>query len=347
MKSLQRSLHALSYDPVQARLFARTAWHEIDALADWVVTTDPYGECVAIARALRTVADASSGSPDARAAGESSQPASVRAFIAHQLWCAWRQAAWTSGLATPLPLRVEGDAFVRETVGHPTIIVAPMTLSTADAMTVVQHFSASRPCVVFGEDVGETGSADEQFEVVSGQSSAGLRRIIHTLRRGGLFLTYPDFVYDGRSTETMPLFGRLRPVSSGFLTLAMRPGTMLLPLVCLRQGDAVTLRFQEPLCVEDDPASAGLGERSGESRGAARGRAVVAGAIGMLLESAIAVAPAQWQLLPTLTFDSPQMSTSTRAPAMLQASRSDYASAAATASVPAPATEPASATASV
>jgi hypothetical protein len=70
---------------------------------------------------------------------------------------------------------------------------------------------------------------------------------------------------------------------------------MLLPLICLRAGDELVVHCEEPLLVEAAP----------ERRHAAR--AAVAGAVGELLEGLIAIAPEQWRLLPSLTFEAPQM----------------------------------------
>lgn len=286
MKSFQSALHALSFDPTLARLFATTPWPQVSRLGDWVAATDPYGEGQAIVRAL-DVASASGGD--------------AHRHVEHQLWCAWRQAAWTNGLAEPLQIRAEGLEWLAETEGKPTLLVTPMTLAPGDAMNAIAQLNtARRPCVVFGEDIG-TGDdvAGDRLEVVSGMSGATVRRILEVLAQGGVLCTYPDFVYEGRTAESIPLFDADRPVSSGFLSLAARHGTMLLPLACFREDEGVLVHVEEPVEVQADPTLDAAG------RGAAR--ALVANAVGDLLEGLIRLAPEQWLLLPTLTFESPEM----------------------------------------
>lgn len=286
MKSLQSVLHALSFDAALARLFSSTPWESVEHLAEWVSANDPYGEEWAISRALGLTG---SDSPD------------PLPHIAHQLWCAHRQAAWTSDLAEPLPIRTDGLAHLAETEGHPTLLVTPMTLAPADALSAIARLNASeRPCIVFGEDVDAGELADAgRLEIVSGMSGATVRRILEVLNEGGILCTYPDFVYDGRAAETLSLFGTRRPVSSGFISLAARHGTMLLPVLCMHEGDGVAVRIDEPTLIEDH------GRADATARSTARAR--VAGVIGELLEALIRRAPEQWLLLPTLTFESPEM----------------------------------------
>jgi lauroyl/myristoyl acyltransferase len=286
VKSLQSALHALSFDSLLARLFAITPWEEVAGLAGWIAASDPYGERQHVIRALELV---SPGSDDARA------------YVEHQVWCAWRQAAWTSGLAEPLQIRVEGKEWISETADMPTLLVTPMTLAPADAMHAIAELNTTgRACVVFGEDldVGATATR-ERLEIVTGMSSATVRRILEVLNGGGVLCTYPDFVYEGRTADWMPMFGTHRPVSSGFLSLAARDGTMLLPLICLRDGDAMAVHIEEPLRIRDEMTAATTNRDTA--------RAIVAGAVGELLEGLIRRAPEQWLLLPTLTFESPEM----------------------------------------
>lgn len=116
---------------------------------------------------------------------------------------------------------------------------------------------------------------------------------------GGILCTYPDFVYETRAAETIRLFGWDRPVSSGFISLASRNGTMLRPLVCRHKDDAVLVHIDEPVRVENQGLS-GPPDRT-------RARTAIGQAVGELLEGLIRRAPEQWLLLPTLTFESPEM----------------------------------------
>jgi hypothetical protein len=290
MKTSQSALHALAFDPLLARLFANTKWHEVSALADWIASADPYREAAHVRRALNLISAGTGG----------------RAFFEHQLWCAWRQAAWTSGLAAPLPMRIEGETWLRETEGFPTLLVTPMTLATDDAMNAIARLNTTgRGCIVFGEDIDVSDALTrERIEIVGGASVTGLsremvRRILQVLDDGGVLCTYADFVYEGRTADAIPLFGIERPVSAGFLSLAARNGTMLLPLICLREGDAIVVQLDEPVRIQDD--------RSAGTPNPVAARALVANAVGNLLESLIRRAPEQWLLLPTLTFESPEM----------------------------------------
>lgn len=282
MKTFQSTLLALSFEPTLSYLFAMTSATDVARLADWLATADPYNERERVSQALTLV---------------SPEGGDLRAHVEHQLWCAWRQAAWTSGLADPLSIRIEGADWLQETEGLPTLLVTPMTLAPGDAMDAIARLNTTgRPCVVFGEDfdVGR-GGVSNGVEVVSGMSGATIRRIVEVLGAGGVLCTYPDFVYEGRDAESIPLFGTKRPVSSGFLSLAARHGTMLLPLVCLREPAGIVVHLEEPLCIEGGDVA----------REDARGR--VAQAVAELLETLIRQAGEQWLLLPTLTFESPQM----------------------------------------
>lgn len=292
MKSLERVLHTLTFDPLLTRLLSRSAAGDLAELADWLTTADPYRERDAIERALSLV---------------SPLPPDPRTCIEHQLWCTWREAAWTNAVARPLPLRVEGTEWLRETLGHPTMVVAPMTLARTDALQAIERLTPSdRPGIIFGEDV-QLHQANEQLpEVVTGHSPATPRRIADILARNGILYTYPDFVYQGRAVEPIDLFGLPRPIASGFVSLAARPNTMLLPAVCLRTDGGLLVRLEEPVLVLDEDGSGG--------RRNPTGRRAVGRVVAQLLESLIRTAPHQWRLLPTLTFDAPEMAAAGASP---------------------------------
>lgn len=284
MRGFQDALLELSFDPTLARIFANTTQPELERLAEWIATADPYGERAALARAL----EIASASPDL-----------VREHAAHRLWCARREATWTAGLAEPPEMRVTGMEWIDETAGHPTMVIAPMTLATTDAMHAISKaFPAERPCIVFGEDIDGNAYASHRSEVVSGASSEVVPRIREVLDQGGVLCTYADFVYDGRGAQSLELFGAPRPVSKGFLSLAAQDETMLLPIVALRREDAISVEAEEPIEVH-------LGADAPATRPAAR--EALAPIVGNLLETLIRRAPEQWLLLPTLTFNSPQM----------------------------------------
>ncbi|MCI4062691.1 hypothetical protein MRQ36_08945 [Micromonospora sp. R77] len=283
MRSLAAALQELSFDPLHARVLGDRGPAEVDELAGWLAAGDPYRENRRIGQALAAV-------------GGDSGPDAVRRVLAHQLWCAWRQARWTAGAARPLPTtQVVGAEWLAETAGHPTVLVSPLTVPAPDALHAVAEVFGDRPLVAFGEDTSSAElPAGVRVPVVS-EGSGALRRILATLADGGVLCTYPDFVYPGRGVEPVTLFGRRRPISAGFVSLAARPGTMLLPAVLHRRGDRLVLRLEEPLLVGDRPADR------------ASARAGLRQVLADVLAALISRAPEQWLLLPTLTFDSPQL----------------------------------------
>ncbi|AJT63896.1 hypothetical protein T261_2211 [Streptomyces lydicus] len=276
------ALHLLSYDPCASRLLSQRTPEELRHLADWVSEHDPYGELSMLRAALRLV-DPADDDP--------------LGHIGHQLWCAWRQGSWTAGTARPLPAVVaSGKQWLDETRGHPTVLIAPMTMSTPDALHTLAAVFTDRPVVAFGEE--DVPPYDAAISVVKGDVGS-VRHILRNLAAGGVLCTYADFVYAGRDAETMTLFGRPRPVSSGFVTVASRPGTMLLPTVMrLSDREQITMEFDEPLLVQGMPHEARAARESMREL------------IAQLMEGLIRRNPQQWLLLPTLNFDSPQLARS-------------------------------------
>jgi lauroyl/myristoyl acyltransferase len=170
-----------------------------------------------------------------------------------------------------------------------------MTMAAPDALHTLSAVFAHRPLIAYGEDgVPRHGTG---ISVVNGDVRS-IRHIIKTLAGGGAFCTYADFVYAGRDAEPSSLFGRPRPISSGFLTLASRPGTMLLPaMMRLTEDQRVAMEFDEPFVVHGTPQ---------EARAA---RGAVRALIAELLEELVRRNPQQWLLLPTLSYDCPQLAT--------------------------------------
>lgn len=286
MKSLQATLHELSFDPVLAPLLASSSGTRVGELAATVARSDPYREGPALARAL----ELAGGTSDL-----------LGAHLAHRLWCAWRQAQWTCGSAPPLEVAAIDGEWLRETVGHPTVLVTPMTLAAPDALHAISTLAPpKRPVVVFGEEMDELeGGLAGSPDVVTGEAREVVPRISEALERRGFFCTYADFVYGGRGAQPVELFRTRRPVSSGFLKLAAQDETMLLPLVALHREGAISVHFEEPLQISLSE------ELAADPREARR---LVAPVVARALEALIARAPEQWLLLPTLTFESPEMS---------------------------------------
>lgn len=286
--SFQQALHLISFDPVVSRLAASVGESDLARIASAIARADPYHEREPMRAALAMIA--------VHAASD------VTAALEHQLWCAWREARWQSGEAMrELSLRVTNRHFLDETCGHPTIVIAPMTLRLADAASAMRRVFGRRPVVYYGEDV-DPGTLSAGFDgaIVAGDGLAAVRRISAVLRAGGVLCSYADFAYRGHAARTMSLFGRQRPVASGMLSLAVRFGAMLLPMVALRVGEGIEVRVQEPLRLDDGGTRLHGGDKL-------LAMEAVAEAIGEALEASIRCAPHQWLLLTTLTFDAPQM----------------------------------------
>ncbi|HWL37215.1 MAG TPA: hypothetical protein VNQ77_13610 [Frankiaceae bacterium] len=280
-RGLAGALQGMSFDPLLSRVAAAHDWDALTSVADWLVTADPYGESDSLAAATRLLG-----------LGEDD----VGRHVEHRLWCAWRQAAWVHGREQRLPVKIEGAQWLDETSGHPTLVVAPMTLATSDALVVIATAMGDREVATYGEDMDPSeGLADADVNLV-GAGSDAVRQIARVLDAGGALCTYADFVYAGHRVVPVTLFGTRRHVAAGFVAFAARPGAMLLPAVCLARGDHVVLRFEEPYAVEAD-------------EGVSRARLVplLAPVVAGLLEDMIRLAGHQWLLLPTLTFESRDM----------------------------------------
>ena len=271
-------------DPLGRRMLAAMDARELQSMAQAIAADDPYWENGFLARALRLAG---------------ADGTEVREVIEHQLWCTWRQARWATKKLTRedlgQSLEVTGREWIAETIGKPTILIAPMTLCTWDAVESVQHFArrecGDREILFYGEDMG---SHDARF--VAGDDITVLRRISRTLAEGGVFCTYPDFVYRGHPVLPVRMFGVPRPMSSGFAYLAARPGVHLLPCLLLRQGETIHAEICEPILLEDNSEPGGPSFQS-----------LTAQVVASTLEELIRRAPSQWLLLPTLSFDAPEM----------------------------------------
>lgn len=276
---LQRTLQALTFERSLSRLFATLPWEGVvEPWVRWIDSADPYHEKAAIVRAIDVAGIAASPSD----------------YVHHSVWCAWREARWQATQPSPLPLVVEGERWLEETRGHATLFLSPMTLAMHDALGAVEKLLQGRPVAVFGEDLGQDQRAKlNSFTVVTSGADAKAR-LREILDRDGVVCTYADFVYTGRRAEPIALFGIDRPISSGFVDLASLPGVMLLPVVLLHDDGCVVVEMEEAYLIPSDGAA-------GESRQALKS------IIQETLERLVRRAGAQWLLLPSLTFESPQM----------------------------------------
>ena len=270
--SLERSLALLAADEVGRVLLAQA---REDDVARALMAGDPYQDRAALTRAAALVG------PDV----------DPQAWLAHRIWCAARRA---SGPArAPLSVRVTGADYLEETRGHATVLVSPMTLDTADALTVVEHLFPARRCVAFGEAMTGDEAATSRVELAApGQE---LPHILDVLDADGVYCTYGDFAYQQRAAMTITLFGTPRAISRGWVHISARPDTMLLPITVVRDGlTDVTAHVTEPIVVR------GTGDPQ-----------QLADLLADLLEQGIRRAGHQWLLLPTLTFHTAQAAQAT------------------------------------
>lgn len=270
--SLEGSLSALLHDPLGRGLLAGL---DVEAAAAVLSDDDLYGDRQRLAQA-------------AALAG-----ADVTEWYRHRLWCAQRDAL--AERAKPLEIAVHGTEYLAETAGWATILVSPMTVRLADALSVIRVIAEGRRVIVYGHEVFAEDIADTAIEVADPHRQTRAH-IISVLDAGGLYCTYGDFAYADLPVRMVRMFGQPRPMSAGWVRLAARDGTMLLPTLCRRTADnRLDVDISEPIRIESGPTPS-LSDLEG-----------LAAILAELLEEQIRLAPAQWLLLPTLSFESPEM----------------------------------------
>jgi len=295
---LTQSLRRLASDQTGKHFLAMASGDLLSRIARQLQASDPYGEGTHLRAALARMG--------LTAAND------IATVLEHQLWCVHREAAWACGTAdTGLLAKsftIQGAEWVTQTVGHPTILVAPMMLAMADASWIltqaIPKLAPGRQVILYGEEV-ETGQSGfpEIDSRIAGSGRAALQAILHSLSAGGVFCTYPDFVYDSHEALSVPFFGAPRPMSASFASIASRPGTMLLPVLTSRSradGDGLLCRFFEPVFIADEGSTEDMEQRRFR-------RQRVAELVARMLEGLISEQPHQWRLLPTLSYDAPQM----------------------------------------
>lgn len=285
-------------DALGKRTLAALDAPAISAVAHAIATDDCYRERQFLARALRLTGAAETD---------------VYAVIEHQLWCAWRQARWATGRISAeelaSSLKVEGGEWLAETDGKPTILIAPMTLCTWDAVEAVLHIArhgcAPREIIFYGEEMG-----GRRAQFVSGEDLSVLRRIARVLANGGMFCTYADFVYRGHAVLPVRMFGEARSMSAGFAHLLAQPDVYLLPCLLSRHGERIKAEISEPVVLENASESDGSSFQT-----------LAAQVVADILVELIRRAPEQWLLLPTLSFEAPEMAP--RSPVKVHANGSE------------------------
>ena len=227
----------------------------------------------------------------------------VQAHLEHLFWVEHRRALWRSGRigsaeSVGCRLHVEGRKNLEATSGYPTLLITPMMLAYEDALWMTHALSGSREVALYGEDLFEEGFFEEIAKILGlknarlvGGTPASARDVLRTLRRNGLFLTYPDFVYRGHKAQYAQFFGMKWPFSSSFIALCAGSGNMLLPCHLRREANDLTIQFAKPIQV------AALDEGAVDRRWV---KHLMGATVARLLEEMILSNPAQWLLLLTL-----------------------------------------------
>jgi hypothetical protein len=271
---LSASLLSLMADDAKRERFAALEESDLAGIASRLIGRDAYGSNARLAEALRV---AGAPAPDA-----------INEHVTHMLWCGWREARHRSGQqAGPEAILVDPSR-LKEVHRRPAILLVPMTLCMQDAAHVLQDLAGERPFIMYGEGLGDVTPSGMPGRLAQ-PGLAGLREILEVLDQDGLFATFADFVYGNHRQEPMTLFGRAHPVSSAFIGLLGRQGAVVLPLTCIRRDKCIEVHLRAPWPVGPDVPRA----------------ARVAG-VSERLEQLIGMAPSQWLLMATLTFESPQ-----------------------------------------
>lgn len=232
-------------------------------------------------------------------------------FIRHSLWCAHREAYWrmpaTSERKNTTCFKVRGEEHLLNTHGHPTIVISPMSLCTDDAMEAVQRALScnqpGRPIICYGEDMENFLDRNPHHQFLfANDSLQGIRTIINVLQQGGIFLTYPDFVYRHHHAIQHKLFGINRSYSAGLIKIAAHTHAALLPATLKHCNDTIEICFFSPI-----PGS-NFSQHNSTPRPVKEQALTIF--ISRLLESLILQIPNQWRLLPTLAYESPEMARS-------------------------------------
>jgi hypothetical protein len=261
-------------------ILASLSESELVSAASKMFAADVYG-CATVARsALALLLGARSSNTDAAA------------HVQHLMWCAWRTACWKTGSFENQCWRYTGMEFASGLEDKPVILITPMTMPFHDILSVLGgEIFSERTIAVYGEGLSASDFADHpNITILGGRSIREIAVIVKTLEAGGIFCTYPDFVYSGHSFMVGRLFGQTRKFSQAFISICLMPGVHLLPVLLYRDsGELRAMVLHEPVTF-------------GESTGVPKNlqQRLVLETVVRLLENAISIKPEQWLLLNTL-----------------------------------------------
>ena len=280
-KSFEQELYLLTKSVVGNAVLATIDEAQLTAMADRFYDRDVH-QCKTIARRALTCI------PTVR-----DIDADARAFVKHMVWYTWRTALWKSGIKQAATWTYQGLSHFIEVKGQPIVIVTPTMIPLCDVIDLMAAIMPDVPVVVYGEAIGDLTRAHNEIPKniqVIGNDIGGLECLLPVLLNGGVFCTYPDFVYEGHNTVECKMFGVPRKVSSSFVSICTKPEVKLLPL-CLSYAngefravarEAVQLEF------------------SGQRMSRQDKKRCILQFIISVLEAAIAQTPDQWIALGTL-----------------------------------------------
>ena len=285
--SLDRSLIYLLHDEVAVRVLAGLSHSDLTRTASIIFNQDTYG-CATIARNALALLP----SPQVIEAG-------AAAHVQHVMWCSWRTAQRITASVPRQSWHFLGTEFLAEARGKPTVLVAPMTMPFIDVLSAIGDAFSERDVVIYGEGLSASTYDLDKYPNLTIMGEGSLKTsaaIIKTLERGGVFCTYPDFVYSGHPTITGCLFGRARNFSKAFISICSRPGVHLLPILLYRDSDTFQATIHEPVIID-----------AGKMVPKDIVRSLILETIRHILEDAICCKPEQWLLLGTLAAETYDM----------------------------------------
>jgi lauroyl/myristoyl acyltransferase len=230
----------------------------------------------------------------------------IHEFIAHSLWCAHREAMTraTQNTIENIAFDFIGVENLLATNNKPVIVISPMTLCTEDAikaiMTAIEKFQPNRKFICYGEDMNNFLDRNPAcYSFFADDTVSGIRKILEVLKKGGIFFTYPDFVYNTHNSFHGELFGVPRTYSAGLIKIALHSQAILLPTITKHNSEKIEITFFESiqltLPAKDKDQSKSFHEQ------------ILTRVIGKILEALILKVPNQWRLLPTLTHEVEEM----------------------------------------
>ncbi|ATD68151.1 hypothetical protein CNR27_12510 [Luteimonas chenhongjianii] len=172
-------------------------------------------------------------------------PAALADVYRHQLTYVAREARWRLGsIASEHAIDVLGSQWLDEVRDRPVLTVMPMQMCTSDAINVVSKCFPGRQIIFFGEGVDASHYPwMTPTPLFASQGMQGVKQIMDVLVGGGVFCTYPDFVYQGRGALPYAMFGRPRSMASAMLSIAIKTRAFY----CLHSAGSLSIRSRSKL----------------------------------------------------------------------------------------------------